>query len=180
MRPGTPPLRGGVQTPFIGRGSAADRSSLRSPLDFQGVSWRWFRGRASRGVVADRPRSWRGRGRGGAREVPGGGIEIETMSSAPGASRLWTTNRTGDPMQIHALSTSSSSSPRWNSEADPSSCSSRFLSIVRPRLRSHLIDFIGIFETSFIKICWYKNIGLFNEQVRLSKMEVIRDLSYLT
>lgn len=62
MRPGTPPLRGGVQTPFIGRGSAADRSSLRSPLDFQGVSWRWFRGRASRGVVADRPRSWRGRG----------------------------------------------------------------------------------------------------------------------
>lgn len=105
MRPGTPPLRGGVQTPFIGRGSAADRSSLRSPLDFQGVSWRWFRGRASRGVVADRPRSWRGRGRGGAREVPGGGIEIETMSSAPGASRLWTTNRTGDPMQIHALST---------------------------------------------------------------------------
>lgn len=46
-----------------------------------------------------------GGGGGGAREVPGGGIEIETMSSAPGASRLWTTNRTGDPMQIHALST---------------------------------------------------------------------------
>lgn len=70
MRPGTPPLRGGVQTPFIGRGSAADRSSLRSPLDFQGVSWRWFRGRASRGVVADRPRSWRGRGGEGREKCP--------------------------------------------------------------------------------------------------------------
>ena len=141
---------------FIGRGSGAGIDP-RSPWIFRAFRGVGFVAELRWGVVADRPRSSR-RGR-GERNARRRRRDRDDEWRTRCIEALWTTNLTGDPMQIQALSILPPPPPLLLLLLAEIARLISVLQLVRRRVRSHLIDFTGlvghirIFETSFVEIC---------------------------